>query len=162
MNQALSQRNLPWLIAGLAILILASAHILEAFGWPPCELCLRQRIPYWVGIVIAVAAGVAVLPPIGRPRLSVILMAGAALTFAIGVGLAVQHLGVEQGWWKSDCSTGSGSIEDMLKSVGPVVRCDEKRPFLFGLTLATYNIFISAALAALSAIAPLRAFRDPA
>jgi disulfide bond formation protein DsbB len=86
-------------------------------------------------------------------------MAIAALVFVAGVGLAFQHVGVEEHWWKSACSTGSGNIADMLQKIGPVVACDEKRPFLFGLTLATYNIFISGALAVLSALVPIRTFR---
>ncbi len=56
----LSSRQIPWLVAGASIAILAAAHILEAMGMLPCELCLRQREAYW--IALAFALGAAALP----------------------------------------------------------------------------------------------------
>lgn len=166
MRWALSPRILPWIIAAAAAAILATVHILEAYGWVPCELCLQQRIPYWIGIGIALAAAIAALPRLNLAIISSLLMAAAAITFLVGVGLAVQHIGVEQHWWKSTCSGGGGkqSIADLLASVGkrPIVPCDERRPFLFGLTLTNYNLIISAALAALAASVPFRQIRGQA
>ena len=160
---AMSPRTLPWIIAAIAAVVLATAHILEAFGWIPCELCLQQRIPYWIGSSIALAGAIAALPRLNLSLVSSLLMAGAAITFAVGVGLAINHLGVEEHWWKSTCSGGGkASIADLLASVGkkPIVPCDEKKPFLFGLTLTNYNLLISIALAVLAASIPLRQFRD--
>lgn len=165
MRWVLSPRILPWIIAAAAAAILATVHILEAYGWVPCELCLRQRIPYWIAAAIALAAAVVALPRFNLPVVSSLLMAAAALVFIVGIGLAVQHLGVEQHWWKSTCSGGGKqSIADMLASIGkkPIVPCDEKRPFLFGLTLTNYNLILSAILAALAASVPLRQLRGQA
>jgi disulfide bond formation protein DsbB len=160
MQRAMSPSVLPWIIAAVAAAVLATAHILEAFGWVPCELCLEQRIPYWVGSGIALAAAIAALPRFGLGLVSSLLMAAAAITFIVGVGLAIQHIGVEEHWWKSTCSGGAGniSIADLLASVGkkPIAPCDEKRPFLFGLTLTNYNLIISAGLAAFAASIPVR------
>lgn len=166
MNWALSPRILPWFVAGIAAAILGFAHILEANGWIPCELCLRQRIPYWIGIGIALAGAVAALPRLNLAFVSSLLMAAAAVTFLVGAGLAVQHIGVEQHWWKSTCSGGGGkpSIADLLASIGkkPIVPCDERRPFLFGLTLTNYNLMISIGLAVLAASVPFRQLRGRA
>ncbi len=163
MRWALSPRILPWIIAAAAAAILATVHILEAYGWVPCELCLRQRIPYWIGAAIALAAAVAALPRLNLAFISSLLMAATAITFLVGVGLAVQHIGVEHHWWMSTCSGGSSktSVTDMLSSIGkgPIVPCDERRPFLFGLTLTNYNFIVSAILAALAASVPFRQMR---
>ena len=159
MQAAMSPRALPWIIAAVAAAVLALAHILEAFGWIPCELCLQQRIPYWIGSGIALGAAIAALPRLNLALVSSFLMAAAAITFVVGAGLAIQHIGVEEHWWKSTCSGGGkASIADLLASVGkrPIVPCDEKRPFLFGLTLTNYNLLVSIALAALAASIPLR------
>ena len=159
MNWFLSARVLPWLIAAAAALVLASVHVLERFGWPPCELCLRQRIPYWIGTALALGAGMAALPSLKLAPISMLLMAATAITFGVGAGLAVQHIGVEQHWWKSACTaSGSGQISDLLRDFGkPIVLCDEKRPFLFGLTLPVYNLLASIVLAAAAATIPARA-----
>ena len=156
---AMSPRALPWIIAAVATAVLATAHILEAFGWIPCELCLEQRIPYWIGSGIALAAAVTALPRLNLASVSSLLMTAAAITFVVGAGLAVQHIGVEEHWWKSTCGGGGKtSIAELLASVGkrPIVPCDEKRPFLFGLTLTNFNLLISVALAALAASIPFR------
>ena len=98
----LSWGILPWLIACLAALILITVRTLQAHGWPPCELCLRQRVPYWVALPLALGAGVAGLPSLSlNPIFSRLLMLAAGITFLVGAGLAVQHIGVEQGWWLS-------------------------------------------------------------
>ena len=156
-----SARVLPWLVALAAALVLASVHVLQAFGWAPCELCLRQRVPYWIAGALALLAGIAAMPRFKLGPASMLLMACAALTFLIGAGLAVQHIGVEEHWWKSTCSAGGGTdIGAMLKAgPTPLVQCDEKRPFLFGLTLPVYNLFVSILLAAAAASLPLRALK---
>ena len=162
---AMSPRALPWIIAGVAAGVLATAHILEAYGWIPCELCLEQRIPYWIGTGIALAAAIAALPRLNLALISSLLMVATAITFIVGAGLAIQHIGVEEHWWKSTCSGGGQvSIADLLARVGkrPIVPCDEKRPFLFGLTLTNYNLLISIALAALAASIPLRQLKGRA
>ena len=50
----------PFRIA-LAILLIAAATIagawiFQAMGYVPCELCLKERIPYYVGIALAALA----------------------------------------------------------------------------------------------------------
>jgi disulfide bond formation protein DsbB len=162
MEQVLSSRVLPWMIAIAAATILAAVHILQAFGWAPCELCLRQRIPYWIAAPLAVAAGIAALPRLRlAPVVPRLLIAVAGIAFMVGAGLAVQHIGVEHGWWKSTCSTsGAGSVSELMNTLDktPIVACNQIRPFLFGLSLPVYNLIVSLLLAALSLGAALRGF----
>jgi disulfide bond formation protein DsbB len=153
-----------WLSRALApptaclLLALASgAVLLAAFafqylgGAQPCHLCLLERWPY---------AGLIALGLIGwrwRPR----MMLGLACLVLLGsAALAGYHVGVEQGWFAlpESCAAGgkAGSIEElqrMLTEAPPA--CDQIRFTLLGLSLASWNVVASLALAAFAATAVL-------
>src|SRR5579863_4144489 len=84
-----------------AAVLLASAAVLGTAllsqywgGLRPCELCLLQRWPWAAAIAIALAALLAG----GRGALPWLALALAAV-FAVSVGLAFYHVGVEQHWF---------------------------------------------------------------
>jgi disulfide bond formation protein DsbB len=81
------------LAAAVALgIALASQHFL---GLIPCALCLRERWPYRVAILIGLVA--AILPPKAvRPVCWLLLPAYLAAAAA-----AFVHVGVEQHWWPS-------------------------------------------------------------
>ena len=92
------------------------------------------------------------------------LTAGFALLTAVflyNAGLAVYHSGVETHFWTGPTAcTGAappagGDLLQQLQSV-KVVRCDDVGLRVFGLTLANYNIAISALLAILAAASAVR------
>lgn len=134
--------------------VLATVFISQSYGFHPCKLCIWQRWPYAVGVVFALALVIFS----GNKKISVLLLSCLTLTFLVGAGIALFHLGVEYKWWEfhSDCTgdafkTGS-SAEDFLARLkaAPVVRCDQRFPFLFGMTMAFYNILTSIGLAVLA------------
>ncbi len=155
----------PALAAALAIFLLAGATIggafvFQAFGYAPCELCLKERLPYYAGLVLsAVAVGLAERGPRSSTQRS-LLRAGflaLVLIFAAGAGLGAYHAGVEWGFWPgpTDC-TGmfqkAGSMQEFLKQLHAtkVVRCDAVAIRILGLSLAGWNAVISIVLAALA------------
>jgi len=152
------ERTVPVAGAALAIAVVGIATILGAYyfeyvlHYQPCPLCLEQRIPYYVGIPLALV--VALAAKFGAPRwLLVVGFAALALAMANGAGLAAYHAGVEWHFWAGpqECSGDpnfgrSGSLLDQLNKV-IVVRCDEAPWRLLGVSLAGYNVVISAALA---------------
>lgn len=124
-------------------------------GYLPCELCLKQRIPYYIAAPLATLA--ALWAHQGRAGLARASLTGIAVLFFIGAALAAYHSGVE---WKlftgpSDCSgtlTKAGSVDvfmQQLQSV-KVVRCDEPSLWVLGLTLSNWNVLISLALAGIA------------
>ncbi|MGG5887914.1 disulfide bond formation protein B [Falsiroseomonas sp. HC035] len=144
---------LPFLISALS----AAAPLL-AMGferWPglaPCALCLWQRWPYWVAAALALAAG---LLPGGWRRW---LLRGAALSVLASGGIALLHVGVEQGWWPSPLpaclapGVGTGtSVDDLLRDLAPrpTKPCDEPAYLIPGLPLsvATMNLIYALLLA---------------
>ncbi len=146
----------------LAILAIASASIIgawifQAFGYAPCELCLKERIPYYAGIALALVT--ALLAWRGRKSLLPAAFAGLAMIFAAGALMGAYHAGVEWGFWPgpTDC-TGSiehaGSVADFLHELQnvKVVRCDAVSIRVFGLSLAAWNAAISTVLAGLAAL----------
>ncbi len=144
-------------IAVLGVLTMAGFFYFQyVLGYPPCPLCLEQRIAYYISIPLA--AMILLGLSVGSSR-KVLLLALLAIAVAMlwNAGLGVYHSGVEWRWWQGpqDCSgaipnfsTGGSLLEQMNKT--RVVRCDEAAWRLLGLSLAGYNVLISLLLAALA------------
>ncbi len=140
-------RHLFMLIFAASAAVLAGAYAFQYLGGlAPCKLCLYQRIPY--GLAMLVSGGAIIWPAYSR-------MAHALLIgiFAVSVGLGVHHAGVEWQWWAgpASCSNllgGAANVEELTAMIlaAPVVRCDEVPWSLFGISLAGYNALISMAL----------------
>ena len=133
----------PAVLAALAIVVAAAATILGAFffqyglGYPPCPLCLDQRIAYYVAIPLAALIALSAWHEAPQS----ILLAGFGVIFAtmlINAGLGIYHAGIEWHFWPgpTDCSgpatlPKSGNLLDRLNDVR-VVRCDEAAWRLLG------------------------------
>ena len=143
------------LITIIAAVTIAGAWIFEAFGYPPCELCLAQRYAYYGGVPIA---AILAYVSTGRGRGIVFAgMIGLALIFAANAVLGAYHAGVEWRFWPgpSGCTgviAGPPNAADLMKTLqhAKVVACDEVQLRILGLSLAGWNALISAALAALA------------
>ncbi|MBK19434.1 MAG: disulfide bond formation protein B [Rhodospirillaceae bacterium] len=126
-------------------------------GMAPCSLCVTQRWPHGVALVLGIVA----ILPITAPPLRRILLAAIAIAFAITAGIGGYHAGVEYGWFAGPtaCSgtISSDTVEDLKRQLmaQPVIRCDEVAWSLFGISLAGYNFLISIALAIFCAISSL-------
>ncbi|MFM7345443.1 MAG: disulfide bond formation protein B [Tagaea sp.] len=156
----LHPRNAAWLVAAAGAAILGAALAFQYLGGlAPCELCYWQRYPFWVAIPAGVAAACL---PAARPYL--LALAGVAL--AIGAGVAVFHVGVEQQWWQGTQACGArgpaASIEELRARLlgAPVVRCDAPQWALFGVTMAGYNVALSGGLALFALIGARRAWKE--
>src|SRR5215472_14000607 len=97
-------RTHPVATAALLVAIGGAATILGAWyfqyvlHYVPCELCLDERIPYYVGIPLALVVALAASLRAPRP----LLVAGLALLVVImliSAGLGVYHAGVEWKFW---------------------------------------------------------------
>jgi disulfide bond formation protein DsbB len=148
------------LIGLVAAATLAGAWIFQGFGIVPCELCLKERIAYYGAVPLAAIVAYAAH---GRTRsIAAAGLIGLAIIFAANAALGLYHSGVEWGLLQgpTDCT---GSIDgpvnaaDLLQTLQHVkiVRCDEVQVRVFWLSLANWNVVISAALAALAARAAI-------
>jgi disulfide bond formation protein DsbB len=133
---------------GGSLALLMGAVAFQAMGYAPCQLCIWQRWPH------AAAALLGLVWLWSKERWILPLGALAVLASA-SIGLF--HVGVEQTWWDGleTCTVNalSGlSAGDLLNTdttVGAPVRCDVAAWSLFGISMAGYNLLISAGLAGL-------------
>ncbi len=136
-----------------AAVAIVSAFVIQEIGYEPCVLCLRQRIPYYVGIpALAAALGLG----LAGSRLSAWsrgMIELARLCFGISVILAAHHVGVEQGWWEgpSSCVTHTMDISSLDAFASQIsntkmVSCNTPTFTLLGFSLAWWNLAVSFAI----------------
>ncbi len=132
------------LIFLISIVALVSAFFIEyVLGHQPCNLCIMERIPYLLAIIIIVLN----YKFVHLEKYFILLL---ILIFLIATGLSLYHLGIEQGFIKEslvcDLKNQSNllSKEDILKQLQQKnVSCQDVTFKIFGLSLTNYNIFIS-------------------
>ena len=153
-----SERVLALALA-VSAMLLALAHLSErVLGLTPCILCLDQREAHWAALGVAAAGLIAARA--FHSRLGAAAAVGAAaLVYAVSAGLAFYHTGVEYEFWPGPalCSGGGPvgpvSIEDLGAALdGPVdaPACDDVQWSFLGVSMAGYNLLISAGLFALT------------
>jgi disulfide bond formation protein DsbB len=133
---------------------LGVAYASEIWGeLVPCALCLVERWPYRIVIVLGLLAAVA-----PRSLVRTLLML-AILTLLADAAIAAVHVGVELKWWPSplpECAAphiSGASITERLASMParPSKPCDEPSFLIPGLPLsmAAMNLLFALAFAAL-------------
>ena len=140
------------LLAGLGSAVI----LVAAFAWQwlgglaPCPLCIWQRWPHAVAVVVSGLA-VTVLWRVHRP-----LAALGAAAMLVGAGLGVYHTGIERGWWPGPdtCAApeaGALSTDELYARLleTEIVRCDEVTWTFLGLSMASWNALLSLGLAGL-------------
>ncbi len=109
-------------------------------GLYPCEMCMWQRWPHDVAIVLALFSFAFRKASVDR-----IMVVLAALAIIVSGVIGAFHAGVEYGWWQglTSCAvTSQGvTIEDIMSA--PVVRCDQAPWTLAGISLAGFNALLS-------------------
>ena len=140
----LSKKNLFTGIFLISFIALISAYFIEyILGHQPCNLCVYERIPYFLAILI-------VLINYKYNKLEKYLILSLAIIFLIATILSLYHLGIEEGFIQESllCNLEKGAnIDDkdeILKQLQQKsISCKDVTFKIFGLSLTTYNIIIS-------------------
>ena len=127
-----------------SFIALISAFFIEhALGHQPCNLCLIERIPYGLSIIIIM---VAFLTKKNQKFLVLLLI----LTFIFSLAISFYHYGIEQGFFQESSICGlkdfteSITKEDLLKQLSEkTISCRDVTFRIFGLSLTSINIVIS-------------------
>ena len=128
----------------VSIIALVSAFFIEyVLGHQPCNLCVLERIPYLLAIIIVFLNYKFIL----FEKFFILLF---TIIFLVSAALSLYHLGIEQGFIQGSlvCDLKSGSNllskEEILKQLQEKsVSCKDVTFKIFGLSLTSYNILIS-------------------
>ena len=132
------------LIFIISIIALSSAFFIEYFlGHQPCNLCILERIPYLLAVIIIVLN----YKFIHLEKYFIFIL---IIIFLAATILSLYHLGIEQGYIEESlvCGIKDGSNllskEDILKQLQQKsVSCKDVTFKILGLSLTSYNIIIS-------------------
>jgi len=142
----LKQTNNIFLIVIFAIISLTiiSALIIQYWlGHEPCKLCIYERIPYFLSILLLIK--IFLFKKYEKITLFILF-----LIFIASAVLAFYHFGIEQGFFSESfvCKAGdlSGTLskEQLLEQLNKYnISCKEVSIRVLGLSLATINTILS-------------------
>ena len=125
------------------ISIITAFFIEYILGHQPCNLCLIQRIPYGLSIILII------LNYFQRKNEQFIILL-LTLIFSFSFIISFYHFGIEQGFFKESavCGLKNGSDiiskEELLKQLQiKTVSCKDVTFRIFGFSLTTLNMVLS-------------------
>ncbi len=127
-----------------SLIALISAYFIEhVLGHQPCNLCLIERIPYWISIIL-----ISLIFMMKKNESFFILL--LILTFIFSFTISLYHLGIEQGFFQESTVCGvknfseNISKEELLNILSEkTISCKDVTFRILGLSLTTINIVIS-------------------
>tara|TARA_X000001036_G_scaffold197631_1_gene186078 strand:+ start:89 stop:574 length:486 start_codon:yes stop_codon:yes gene_type:complete len=136
------------LIFLLCLISIISAYFIEhILGHQPCNLCLIERIPYALGLILIILN----YTLIKKDQFIILLL---ILIFAFSLIISFYHFGIEQGFFEESSVCGLKNVtdtiskEELLKQLGKkTISCKDVTFKIFGLSLTTINITISLIIA---------------
>ena len=128
----------------LSIFALISAFFIEyILGHKPCNLCLIERVPYILSIVLVILVSI-----FKNFEKNIFLL--LSIIFLLATLLSFYHFGIEQGFIEESAvcnikqNANNLSKEDLLKELNNTrISCKNVDFRFFGFSLATINTFIS-------------------
>jgi len=140
---SLTKQHYLQILFALSCLILLSALIFEyVLGYQPCNLCIIERIPYGLAIIILILNHL-----FKKDQLFYTIL--LILVFSFSIIISVYHFGIEQGFIEESTVCASQNIdlmtkEQILNSLKELnISCKNVAFRILGLSLTTYNLFAS-------------------
>ena len=146
-----------YVLGGISIMAIGAALVSQyGFGMHPCYLCLWQRIPYAVVILLAGLGLIATKNMGAKYGAFNIALCGIALL--INSAIAFYHVGVEQKWWGSTCALpnlANLTPDEIMATIknAPAVSCGDIQFEMFGISMAGYNVVLCGILGIYALIA---------
>ena len=143
MSQIKNKKILTLILLFSIFAVITAYFIQYILGHQPCNLCLIERIPYIFSIIILSVC-------LFSNKFDKITLIILSLTFFAAALLSFYHFGIEQGFIKESlvCDLNSPNNElskeallNQLKEES--ISCKDVTFRIFGLSLATFNIFIT-------------------
>ena len=132
------------LILLISVVALSSAFFIEyVLGHQPCNLCLLERIPYGLAIILIILNYISKI----SGKLIILLL---ILTFIFSLIISTYHFGIEQGFFDESAICGLKDSpelitkEDILNQLAEKkVSCKDVTFRIFGLSLTSINIVLN-------------------
>lgn len=143
--------SLLFIAVSIALIVAWSLELLLHLA--PCELCLIERIPYYIALPVLVTIGWGAKQR-WQMRFLYFSLALVSCILLTTLMVSAYHSGVEWQFWSGPASCTdagvavfktSADLSEQLKST-QLVRCDEPPFLLFGLSPAGWNTLLSAVL----------------
>jgi disulfide bond formation protein DsbB len=143
-------KKILFILLILVSLILSSAFIIEhKLGHQPCNLCIYERIPYFLSIFLI--ANIWLTNFYERETLFIL-----SLIFIISAGLAFYHFGIEQSYFEESLVCTAENLseniskKELLEKLSQnIVSCKDVSFRIFGFSLASINTILSIILSAI-------------
>ena len=128
----------------LCLISIISAYFIEyVLGHQPCNLCLIERIPYGLGLILIILNYFL----IKNERFIILLL---ILIFIFSLILSFYHFGIEQGFFEESAVCGLENAlsvitkEELLEQLQvKTVSCKDVTFRIFGFSLTAFNMIIS-------------------
>ena len=128
----------------ISLISIISAYFIEyVLGYQPCNLCLIERIPYGLSIILIISNYF-----FNKNKRFIILL--LTLIFAFSILISFYHFGIEQGFFEESAVCGIKdasnviSKEELLNQLQlKTISCKDVTFRILGLSLTTFNIVIS-------------------
>ena len=133
---------LIFILAIISLTIISALIIQYWLGHEPCKLCIYERIPYFLSILLLIK--ILLFKKYEKITLFILF-----LIFIASAVLAFYHFGIEQGFFSESfvCKagdTGTLSKEQLLEQLNKnSISCKEVSFRVLGLSLATINTILS-------------------
>ena len=143
----ITQQNLFLTLLIFKVLIILSAIYIEyILKVPACNLCLYQRIPYYLSILILFYI-------VFNKSTNIIPIISLAILMFVNIALSIYHVGVEQQIISEPmlCRSDSNiqNVDQLLENLknNTFISCKDVNFTFLGFSLASINVLISSILA---------------
>ncbi len=143
MTKQINKKILLSLLVFVSLILVSALVIEHQLGHKPCKLCLYERIPYFLSMLL-------IIKIIFIKKYEKVTLLMLFLVFVSSAALAFYHYGIEQGFFSESlaCTTGdlskTLSKEELLEQLKQnSISCKEVGFRIFGFSLAAINTIFS-------------------
>ena len=132
------------LIFLICLISIISAYFIEyVLGFQPCNLCLIQRIPYGLGLILIILN----YSLIKNERFIILML---ILIFVFSLIISFYHFGIEQGFFEESTVCGLKNASNLISKdeileqlQTKTISCKDVTFRIFGFSLTVFNMILS-------------------
>jgi len=137
-------KNYLKLIFLICLISIISAYFIEyVLGFQPCNLCLIQRIPYGLGLILIILN----YSLVKNERFIILML---ILIFVFSLIISFYHFGIEQGFFEESTVCGLKNASNLISKdeileqlQTKTISCKDVTFRIFGFSLTVFNMILS-------------------